>query len=42
MGEELLIGAPSLLLVGDKLVSSEENELLVSIEAVELKKLFEN
>ena len=42
MGEELLIGAPGLLLVRDKLVSSEENELLVSIEAVELKKLFEN
>ena len=40
--EELLIGAPGLLLIGDKLVSSEENELLVSIEAVELKKLFEN
>ena len=42
MREELLIGGPGLLLVGDKLVSREENELLVSIEAVELKKLFDN
>ena len=41
MGEEL-IGGPGLLLVGDKLVSSDDNESLVFIEAVELKELVEN
>ena len=42
MGDALLIGEASVLLVGDVLMSSEENELLVFTEVGELGRLLVN